>query len=71
MTSPWSEDTRTDPDTNPHIFMTAHAIDKTTLRDALVEYRNLDTGYYGSPWEQGELGVLSTDFINWYQWERL
>lgn len=61
----------TDPDTDPHIFMVANNIDASTFRDALVEYRNLETGWPESPWEQGELGVLSTDFVNWYRWERL
>jgi hypothetical protein len=60
-----------EPATDPHLFMTANNIGTGALRQALVEYRNLDTCYYGSPWEPGELSVLSTDFINWYRWERL
>jgi hypothetical protein len=60
-----------EPAVDPHWFMASNSIDTGTFREALVEYRNLDTGYYGSPWEQDELGVLSTDFVNWYRWERL
>lgn len=58
-------------DTDPHMFMTANNIDQASFREALVEYRNLDTGWPESPWAQGEVGVLSTDFVNWYRWERL
>lgn len=60
-----------DTETDPYIFMTTNGIDKASFRDALIEYRNLDTGYVASPWAMDEIGVLSADFINWYRWERL
>ena len=60
-----------DPETDPYMFMTANNIDQASFRSALTEYRNLDTGYCGSPWASDEIGVLSADFINWYRWERL
>lgn len=60
-----------EPDTNPHMFITANNIDQADFRAALIEYRNLDTGYFGSPWAQDEIGVLAADFVNWYRWERL
>lgn len=60
-----------DPATDPHLFMTANNIDQNDFRAALVEYRDLDTGWPGSPWASDEIGVLAADFINWYQWERL
>lgn len=60
----------TDPATDPHLFMTQHGLDETAFREALTEYRNLDTGWVVSPWAP-EIGVLATDFINWFRWERL
>lgn len=57
-------------ETDPHLFMTAEGITKADLSGALREYRALDT-WPGSPWADGETDVLSTDFINWYRWERL
>lgn len=71
MDEQWQQARTPEPDTDPHMFMTANNISPTDFRAALVEYRNLDTGYMGSPWAQDEIGVLSTDFINWYRWERL
>jgi hypothetical protein len=77
QTPAWVDETRwkgalsvPETETDPHMFMTQEGITKSDLRDALCEYRALDT-WPGSPWADGELGVLSTDFINWYQWERL
>lgn len=60
-----------DADTDPHMFMTAEGITRGDFSAALREYRALDTGWDASPWEQSEIGVLSTDFVNWYRWERL
>ena len=59
-----------DTETDPHLFMTQEGITKADLGEALREYRNLDT-WDSSPWACDEIGVLSTDFINWYRWERL
>lgn len=59
-----------DVETDPHMFATREGITKADLGDALREYRSLDT-WPGSPWADGEIGVLSTDFISWYRWERL
>lgn len=59
-----------DTETDPHLFMTQEGIDRADLSTALREYRDLDT-WDSSPWEKDEIGVLSTDFINWYRWERL
>ena len=59
-----------DTETDPHMFMTQENIDRSDMSAALREYRYLDT-WDSSPWEKGEIGVLSTDFINWYRWERL
>lgn len=55
---------------DPHLFMTRENITKGDLGEALREYRNLDT-WDSTPWAHDEIGVLSTDFINWYRWERL
>lgn len=60
-----------DAETDPHMFMTAEGITRADFSSALREYRALDTGWDSSPWEQSEIGVLSTDFVNWYRWERL
>lgn len=59
-----------DAETDPHMFMTTERIERADLSEALREYRALDT-WDSSPWEKDEIGVLSTDFINWYRWERL
>lgn len=59
-----------DTETDPHMFMTAENITKADLGEALREYRALDT-WDANPWATDEIGVLSTDFINWYRWERL
>lgn len=67
----WQAARNVEPDTDPHMFMTANNIDQNDFRAALAEYRNLDTGYVGSPWAMDEIGVLAADFINWYRWERL
>lgn len=68
----WNPDGGTiEPATDPHLFMTANNLDKADFRAALAEYRNLDTGYFGSPWAQDEIGVLAADFVNWFRWERL
>ena len=60
-----------DTETDPHMFMTAQGITKADLGEALREYRALDAWPSGSPWVADETNVLTTDFINWYQWERL
>lgn len=59
-----------DTETDPHMFMTQEGIERIELSTALREYRDLDT-WDSSPWEKDQIGVLSTDFINWYRWERL
>lgn len=59
-----------DTETDPHMFMTQEGIDRADMSAALREYRDLDT-WDSTPWEKDEIGVLSTDFINWYRWERL
>lgn len=64
----WMGDTVSEQD--PHLFMTRENITKADLGEALREYRNLDT-WDSTPWARDEIGVLSTDFINWYRWERL
>lgn len=66
----WKGETVPDAETDPHLFMTKEGIDRGDMSAALREYRNLDT-WDSSPWEREEIGVLSTDFINWYRWERL
>jgi len=77
-TPPWIDETQwkgslavPDTETDPHMFMTAQGITKADLGEALREYRALDAWPSGSPWEADETNVLTTDFINWYQWERL
>lgn len=71
-TQAWIDEPRgvPDVDTDPHMFMTTENIDRAKLSAALREYRDLDT-WDSSPWAPDELGVLATDFINWYRWERL
>lgn len=59
-----------DAETDPYMFMAQEGIDRADMSAALREYRDLDT-WDSTPWEKEEIGVLSTDFINWYRWERL
>lgn len=60
-----------DTETDPHLFITQEGITKGDLGEAMREYRALDVPWPGSPWAPDEINVLSTDFINWYRWERL
>ena len=59
-----------DADTDPHMFMTTEGITRADFSAALREYREMDT-WDSTPWSRDEIGVLSTDFVNWYRWERL
>lgn len=57
---------------DPEVFMVVERIDRVALGEALREYRSMDLSYvHDSPWEDDTLNVLTTDFINWYRWERL
>lgn len=68
--TPWKGAVVPDTETDPHMFMTTENIERADFSEALREYRALDT-WDSSPWEKEEIGVLSTDFVNWYRWERL
>lgn len=74
VTGFWVDETRKvempDTETDPHMFMIQEGIRRNDLSEALREYRALDT-WDSSPWEKDDIGVLATDFINWYRWERL
>lgn len=48
------------------VFMGNHNLDSVGMREALREFRS-EGGY--SPYEDRD--ILSTDFLNWFRWERL
>ena len=57
---------------DPDVFMAVENIDRLELGVALREYRDIDSSYiHDSPWEDDALNTLTTDFINWFRWERL
>lgn len=49
-------------------FMIRYDLDRADMGAALRDYRSIADW---SPWVMQELDTLTTDFINWFQWERL
>jgi len=49
------------------VFQFDRGLSDAELRDALREYR-AETEY--SPWEMDEVGVLTTEFVSWFRWDR-
>lgn len=57
------------PEQSPHIFMESNHIDGGEMRSRLNEYRASE-GNLESPWVNGRIDMLTTDFLNWNRWER-
>ncbi|MCI2958208.1 hypothetical protein MN032_10915 [Agromyces atrinae] len=57
-----------DPTVSVPDFMMRHSLDLNDFRELLREFRS-ESGH--SPWELFERDTLSTDFLNWFDWERL
>jgi hypothetical protein len=53
---------------NVELFMLAGGFRVADMKEILRDYRS-ETGW--SPFEMGEVETLSSDFLNWFRWERL
>lgn len=53
---------------NVELFMLAGGFSLADMKEILREYRS-EAGW--SPFEMGEVETLSSDFLNWFRWERL
>lgn len=64
----WDEAVEQPSTVSCEVFMANHGLSRTGFRELLREYRS-ETGW--SAFEWGQRGVLDSQFLSWFEWERI
>lgn len=64
----WDEAVEQPSTVSCEVFMADHGLSRTGFRELLREYRS-ETGW--SAFEWGERDVLDSQFLSWFEWERI